>query len=132
MHCLDSSALVDYLLGADDIGAFVEGHGAEPLFAPTVSLHETFVGAVRTRGDDGLERVREDLDWVEPVALTVDGAAEAAQVDAELHAAGRPIGALDTLIAGMVREVGGTVVTRDSHFERVAALDVFRYDEAHG
>lgn len=128
MHCLDASALVDYLHGVDDVGVFIEEHGAEPLFAPTVALHETFVAAVRTRGAQGLEQAQEDLDWIEPMPLSVDGAAEAARVDAELHAAGRPIGALDTLIAGVIRAAGGTVVTRDPHFDRVEGLDVIQYD----
>jgi len=34
---------------------------------------------------------------------------------------------MDALIAGVVREAGGTLVTRDSHFDRVAGLDVTTY-----
>ena len=48
-------------------------------------------------------------------------------VDAELHDSGTPIGALDTLVAGIVREAGATLVTADDHFERVNGLDVHRY-----
>ncbi len=66
------------------------------------------------------------------MALNVDGAAEAARIDAELHDAGEPIGALDTLVAGVVREAGGIVVTHDDHFERVDDRDVVRYDEWRG
>lgn len=129
MHCLDASALVDYLEGVETIGRFVTDHEREPLFSPSVALFETFVGAIRIRGEDGLERARAELDWVEPVDLTVGGAAEAARVDRELHDVGEPIGALDTLIAGVVRDAGGTMVTADPHFERVDGLDVLRYDE---
>ncbi|WP_217350866.1 type II toxin-antitoxin system VapC family toxin [Salinadaptatus halalkaliphilus] len=116
--------MIDYLEGKAYVGEFIQSHASEPLFAPTPALHETVIGAVRTRGDDGLEQARSDLGWVEPVSLTVDGAAEAARIDSELHSAGEPIGPLDTLIAGVVREAGGTVVTRDEHFERVDDLDV--------
>lgn len=49
-------------------------------------------------------------------------------MDAELHGTGEPIGAIDTLIAGVVRAAGGTIVTREAHFERVGGLDVVRYD----
>lgn len=129
MLCLDANALIDYLHGEEGIGKFVTDHETEPLFAPTIALHETFIGAVRARGEAGLEDVQDDLGWVEPIQVTVDGAAEAARIDAELHAGGEPIGALDTLIAGVVRDVDGTVVTRDDHFERVADLDVVRYDQ---
>ncbi|MEY7850468.1 type II toxin-antitoxin system VapC family toxin [Natrarchaeobius sp. A-rgal3] len=124
MNCLDTNVLIDYLEGEPYVGEFLASNEHTPLFAPTPALHETFVGAVRTRGADGLEKARSDLDWVEPVELTIDGAAEAAKIDWELHSAGEPIGPLDTLIAGVVREAGGTVVTRDDHFERVDGLDV--------
>lgn len=127
MHCLDASALVDYLHGVDAIGAFVEGHELEPLFSPTVALHEVFVGAARARGEEGLRAVRDDLNWIEPVPLSVEGVAEGARVDAELQRQGEPVGALDTLIAGVVRAAGGTIVTRESHFERVEGLDVVTY-----
>ncbi|ARS90418.1 type II toxin-antitoxin system VapC family toxin [Natrarchaeobaculum aegyptiacum] len=128
MNCLDTSVIVDYLHGIDEVGAYVRAHESEPLFAPTISLQETFVGAVRTRGSEGLERVRADLDWIEPIDLTVDAAAEAAVIDNELHREGTPIGSLDTLIAGTVRAAGGTLVTRDRHFERVDGLEVTHID----
>jgi predicted nucleic acid-binding protein len=126
MHCLDTSALVDYLEGEASIGAFLTTN-QQPFFAPTVSLHEVFVGAARLRGTDGVADARSDLSWVRPLPLTADGAAEAALVDAELHATGAPIGAMDTLIAGVVREAGATLVAADAHFEGVDGLDVVDY-----
>ena len=128
MHCLDTSALVDYLEGEESIGAFLTSN-QQPFFASTVSLHEVFVGAVRLRGEDSLTDVRDDLDWVQPLELTVAGAAEAAIIDAELRDAGTPIGAMDTLIAGVARETGADLVTADSHFERVDGLTVVNYRE---
>jgi len=102
-------------------------HGREPLFAPTISLSETHVGAARVRGPDGLAAVRADLDWLEAIDVSEPAVAEAARVDEELRGEGTPIGAMDTLIAGIVRERGGTVVTADDHFERVDGLEVHRY-----
>ena len=126
MNCLDTTVVIDYLEGEPYVGEFLESNDNIPLFVPIPALHETFIGAVRVRGDEGLERVRSDLDWLEPIALTIDGVAEAAKIDAELHRSGEPIGPLETLIAGVVREAGGTVVTCDDHFERVDGLDVNR------
>ena len=127
MNCLDTNALIDYLDGAEAIGEFVQTHADQPLFAPTIALYEVFVGAARLRGEGGVTKAREDLDWVEPLPLTADGAAEAALIDAELHANGTPIGGMDTLIAGTIRDGGGTVVTADDHFQRVSNLDVELY-----
>ncbi|WP_247729515.1 type II toxin-antitoxin system VapC family toxin [Halovivax limisalsi] len=124
MNCLDTNVLIDYLEGDPAVGAFIEAHESVPMFAPVPALFEVFIGASRLRGETGIERARSDLDWLEPVPLTIGGAAEAARIDAELHASGEPIDSLDTLIAGVAREAGATVVTRDGHFERVENLDV--------
>lgn len=127
MNCLDTNALIDYLDGKDAIGEFLEEHETQPYFCPTIALHEVFVGAARMRGKDGVQDARADLDWVEPLPLSADGAAEAALVKAELLDSGTPIGAMDTLIAGTIREVGGTLITADEHFKRVDGLEVERY-----
>ena len=127
MNCLDTSALIDYLEGTEPMARFLEENEQFPLFAPAIALHEVYVGAARLRGKAGVTDAREDLDWAEPLELSDDAAAEAALIDAELHAKGNPIGAMDTLIAGMVRENGGTLVTRDNHFEHVNGLNVKTY-----
>jgi len=41
----------------------------------------------------------------------------------ELHANGTPIGSLDILVAGVVREAGGTLVTAGGHFDHVDGLE---------
>lgn len=128
MNCLDTNALIDYLEGEQAIAEFLE-ESQQPYFAPTVALHEVFVGGARLRGSDGVESTRDGLDWLESIPLTIDGAAEAAKIDAELHANGTPIGALDTLIAGVVREAEGTLVTADSHFDHVDGLVTINYRE---
>lgn len=129
MNCLDSSAVIDYLEGETAIGEYLEAREREPFFAPTVVLQDVFVGAARLNGSEGVRQVREDLAWVEPLPLTVDGAAEAAIVDAELRNDGTPIGPMDATIAGVVREVGGTLITSDEDFEQVPDLDIARYRE---
>ena len=127
MNCLDANAVIDYLHGNDAIANYLDEYGHLPQFAPTVVLHEVFAGAARLRGREGVEATRQDLDWLEPLELSVEGAAEAALVRAELHADGTPIGPMDTLIAGIVRECGGTLITADDHFDRVDGLDVQYY-----
>ena len=127
MNCLDTNALIDYLHGEESIATFLQENEQRPLFAPTVALHEVFVGGARLRGEEGVEDASEDLDWVEPLELSVDGAAEAALISAELRDAGEAIGPMDTLIAGIVRNTGATIVTADDHFERIDGLDVRHY-----
>lgn len=126
MMALDSSFLVDYLDGVEaaaDFLADTEG----PFAAPTLALFEVYRGAARAGGDEGLRLAAEALDWVEPLPLTEDGAREAALVEAEVLDDGERINIGDALIAGVCRSVGGSVVTRDDHFGRVAGLETIRY-----
>jgi len=127
MNCLDANAVIDYLHGNDGIGEYLDDYGHLPQFAPTVVLHEVFTGVAQVRGREGVEETRQDLDWLEPLELSADGAAEAALVRAELQEAGTPIGPLDTLIAGIARDCGATLVTADKHFQRVDGLAVQYY-----
>lgn len=127
MIALDTSFLLDYLDGVDAAAAYLEEHEDKPFFAPSLALFEVYRGAARTGGRDHIERVASDLDWVEPLALNEPAAREAALVEAELVDAGDRINLGDALIAGICRHNGARVVTRDSHFDRVADLDAVGY-----
>ena len=60
------------------------------------------------------------LEWT---PFDEDDARAAGAVRAELEAAGQPIGAYDTLLAGQARRRGATLVTSNGkEFERVAGL----------
>ena len=93
---LDTTALIDYLHGDEAIAEYLEHNEPLPLFVPTVALHEVFASAGRLRGRDGVEEARDDLDWVKPLELSADGAAEAALVRAELQESENKIGSMDT------------------------------------
>jgi PIN domain. len=46
---------------------------------------------------------------------------------AELRADGTPIDPMDALIAAVVRQCGGTLITAAAHLDRVVNLNVQRY-----
>ena len=127
MKCLETSFLIDYLDGHEAAKAYLEERPNTPFFAPSLSLYEVYRGAARSGGREAVERVEDSLDWIEPLNLDHSGAREAALVEAELLDAGSPINLGDILIAGVVRDAGGTVVTNDSDFESVPNLDVELY-----
>lgn len=127
MKCLETSFLIDYLDGDEAARAYLEERSNTPFFAPSLSLYEVYRGAARSGGREAVERVEDSLDWVEPLELDRSGAREAALVEAELLDTGSPINLGDILIAGVVRDAGGTVVTNDSDFESVPDLGVERY-----
>lgn len=127
MIAADTSFLLDYLDGEDAAAQYLAIHEDEPFFAPSLSLFETYRGAARVGGADGVERAKTALEWVEPLVLDEPASREAACIEAELLEAGAPINLGDTLIAGICRHHGATVLTRDGDFERVDGLDVDRY-----
>jgi tRNA(fMet)-specific endonuclease VapC len=127
MKCLDTSFLVDYLDGHASAKEFLDAHAETPLFAPTLSLFEVYRGAARSGGRDAAAEAVTALDWVEPLPLDAASAREAALIEDELRSSGSPINLGDVLIAGIVRNAGGSVVTSDADFTSVPDLDVVQY-----
>lgn len=126
MKLLETSYLVDYEKGRDVARAYYEAHDRDVFTASTVSAFELAVGVVQG-SDRGVDELRESLRWVDFLEFTVADAVEGARVDGELQATGEPIPVGDTMIAGVARNRGATLVTGDDHFERVDGLDVETY-----
>ncbi|WP_331234237.1 PIN domain-containing protein [Natronorarus salvus] len=131
MYCPDSSFLLDYLdedrPASIGTKAFLEAHPDADYRLPTVAFFEVLRGGARLRGARGVTDLIEQLSWADRLPLTDAGAREAALVAGELARAGQEINLGDVLIAGPVREAGGTVLTRDAHFDHVTDLDVANY-----
>jgi tRNA(fMet)-specific endonuclease VapC len=128
---LDSSFLVDHLDPTQDhheaAAAWIVDHATEPLYAPAPVLYELAGGDGRARGPAAVGEVFDRLDYAESLPVTADATREAARIDAKMHAEGRTLGAVDAIIAGVVRSQGGTLVTRDGDFEAVEGLPVEDY-----
>lgn len=125
MDCADTSLLIDLLDPEADHHAAADAWYADhngPLFAPAFVKWEVYRGA-----DDRLGAVRTTLEDVVTLDLTEAAAAEAARIEHETRAAGEQLSAPDCLVAGTVREAGGTLVTRDSDFAVVDDLDCELY-----
>ena len=127
MIALDATFLVDYLDGIPATKEFLAARDEQPVFAPSLALFEVYRGAARAGSDEGLQRAVSALEWLEPLPLTNGAATEAALIESELLAAGEPVNLGDVLVAGICRQHGARLVTRDEDFERVADLSVERY-----
>ncbi len=129
MRALDNSVLSDYLRSSspchEQAAEVIEAYRGT-WYAPTPVLWEALRYSAQTQRREGVTRTVTALDWLAPLPVTGDAAREAALVEAELLEQGTPINALDMLIAGVVRDAGATLVTRDSDFDSVAGLDVER------
>lgn len=125
--CLDTATLIDLIRGRspnvrDNYRAAVQS-GLE-FAVPAVVMHELFAGMATSR-NPAIERNRmeETLIGLPVVVLTADDVETTGSVAGDLRVGGRPIGDIDTLIAGQALARGWTVVTRNvRHFGRVEGL----------
>jgi len=126
MLCLESSFLIDWFRKQNYAHEFLETRDpTERVLVPTPVLHELIRGALVSESYPGApEDIYADLDYAEFTPLTVGGAEEAAEIRATLDKRGEPIGAFDSLIAGVARDTGATLVTSDGHYNRIGDLDV--------
>ncbi|WP_049971255.1 type II toxin-antitoxin system VapC family toxin [Haladaptatus cibarius] len=126
MNCLDSSFLIDYLNGQPDAQEYMETNPTSSFYSPSLVLFELYDG-LDEHTDRSLDEFDAALDWITPMPFTVASSREAIKIKRELKANGMPVNLKDVLIAGTVREAGGTIVTRDDDFKHVAGLSVRNY-----
>lgn len=125
MNFLDSSFLVDYLQGERYTEQYLAEQGHVPHFCPSIVTFELGYGALKHPSPKRtLATVSESIAWVEIIPFDEGAALEAAQIRDELRRDGSQIPTQDVMIAGVVRDAGGTLVTRDEDFTAVDGLDV--------
>jgi tRNA(fMet)-specific endonuclease VapC len=120
MIIADSDVLIDYLQrrGANETVRELLGHRA--LQTTVISRFELLSGA---KDAAYLSRVRELLSVVSSLPLNEAAADRASEIRKTLERGGNPIAMADCLIAGIVADQGGILLTRNRrHFERVPGL----------
>ncbi len=128
MDLLDTNIVIAIINGRDTaIQARFRARLAEPvsLAVSSVVLFELRYGYAKS---DRARQMAALLDTflsagIEVLDFDAQDAEQAGLVRAELEAAGTPIGAYDTLIAGQARNRGGSLITRNiREFSRVRGL----------
>lgn len=120
----DSTFLIDLM--ADDPGALakdeeLDDRGATRLLTAPV-LYEVTVGPLFLGSRTRLATARSVASRFQVLPLDEPAALRAAEVQAELLRAGRPMGGIDALIAGIASVGGHTLITRDGRFDDAADL----------
>ena len=123
---LDTNTLVYFFKGIGRVGERMLSTPPSDIAIPALVLYELEVGIAKSSSSD---RRRAELDRVtEVVSILPFGRKEAqvaAAVRADLEQIGKPIGPLDTLIAGTAVANHATLVTHNtSEFGRVPNLEV--------
>jgi len=124
MYVLDTNTLIYFFRGQGKVAERLLATPPAEVAIPAVSIYELEVGIAKSAHP--AKRRRELDELLEAVTvLPFDRAAAvaAAGVRSTLEKAGRPIGPLDTLIAGTALAHRATLVTRNTReFKRVSKL----------
>jgi tRNA(fMet)-specific endonuclease VapC len=120
---LDTDTVSLYLRDDRSVASKLSAHRPSEVCLSSITLGELRFGADK-RGSRRLHRMIDTLlASVESVAFDSTAAAMFGRVRAHLEARGKPIGALDTLIAAHALALDLTLVTDNTrHFSRVDAL----------
>ncbi|MFC7325134.1 type II toxin-antitoxin system VapC family toxin [Halorubrum rutilum] len=117
-YLLDTTFLIDYLNGADDVRRFLEAHENDEFATTAMNYKEVAVGWRLNDAFDPAE-LSAAFDWLEIVAITSEHALAASEFEAELYRSDehtrRAVDAAtaDLLIAGVAEAEGMTVATRN-------------------
>jgi tRNA(fMet)-specific endonuclease VapC len=126
IFALDTNTLIYFFKGIGQVGEHLLNTPPSDIAIPTVVLYELEVGIAKS-SSSGRRRAKLD-ELIEVVSLLPLGRNEAhaaAAVRADLERFGKPIGPLDTLIAGTALANHVTLVTHNTReFGRVPNLEI--------
>ena len=126
IFALDTNTLIYFFKGIGHVGEHLLNTPPPNISIPAVVLYELEVGIAKS-SSSGRRRAKLD-ELTEVVSILPFGREEAraaAAVRADLERIGKPIGPLDTLIAGTALANHATLVTHNtSEFGRVPNLEI--------
>lgn len=126
MFALDTNTVSYYFRGAGRVHERLLTTPPSDVAIPSVVVYELEAGIAQlSQPSKRRAQLNELLNVVEVLPFDQAAAVAAAQIEAALRTAGRPIGPMDTLIAGTALANRATLVTRNTReFRRVRALAV--------
>jgi len=122
---LDTNIYCDYAEGLSEVVDTIAIHG-QYLFIPSIVLGELNYGFMKGKKQTYNEkRLREVINRlkIEMIDVNADIARKYALIYLSLEKKGAKIPINDVWIAASCMEVGGTLITRDQHFEFVEQIE---------
>ena len=122
---LDTNIYCDYAEGLPDTVDMIATHG-EYIYIPSVVVGELTIGFMQGKRQQFNERkLRQIVNRlkIEIIDVTADIARKYAIIYLALKKKGAKIPINDVWISACCMEVGGTLLTRDKHFESVDQID---------
>lgn len=122
---LDTNVYCDYAEGLPDVVDMIATHG-QYLFIPSIVLGELSYGFMKgSRQQFNEKKLRQIISRlkIEIIDVNADVARKYALIYLSLEKKGLKIPINDAWIAACCMEVGGTLLTRDRHFELIDQLE---------
>lgn len=123
---LDTNTYCDYAEGLPDVVDIMATH-SQYLFIPSIVLGELHFGFMKgSRQQFNEKKLRQIISRlkIEMIDVNADVARKCADIYRSLERKGTPIPINDVWIAACCMEVGGTLLTRDQHFEAVDQIEM--------
>ena len=115
MTLLDSSVIIDYLDGVEEVVEFVDKQPV--LVTSSICIYEVLAGEVFSAGEADLIEARENFGRVAAVDFSEEVASEAARMQSRLLESGTPMSPRDLVIAATARSEGKKLVVSDTDFD---------------
>lgn len=115
MAFLDSSVIIDYLNGVEDIVVPVD-EAPRPHLTSAICVYEVLAGEVFSSGSTDIERARNEFGRVDTVAFDESTAVAAARLQDRLRRAGSPLSPRDLVVAASARSLGEPLFVSDGDF----------------
>jgi hypothetical protein len=112
---LDSSVIIDYLDGVEEVVEFVDEQPV--LVTPSICIYEVLAGEVFSAGEAALIEARENFGRVAAVDFSEEVAFEAARMQSRLLESGTPTSPRDLMVAATARSEGKELVVSDTDFD---------------
>jgi predicted nucleic acid-binding protein len=115
MTVVDTSVIIDYLAGVDDVVRRVDRQ--ESLLTSSVCIYEVLEGEVFGPGRTDIYQARQEFSRVQSLEFNETLAMEAARLQSELQAEGETLAARDVMVAATARSTGDMLAVADSDFQ---------------
>ncbi len=122
MAFLDSSVIIDYLVGVDHVVEYVDDQSS--LFTSSLCVYEVLEGEVLGSGETDVIGARQAFGRVKALEFNEELALEAARMQDQLASSGNALPTYDLLIAASARSTGDELAVTDDDFVTDALEDV--------
>jgi len=117
MALYDSSAIIDYLDGDEDVVEYISINAGKRAITIPLVMFEVYQGEIHRSDETDLNGLDRAVQWLQVVDSGHSDARRAAAVLDSLRDAGEPLAARDALIAGTAAARDEVLVATDADFD---------------